>query len=146
MWYRIAKSDIEKLIADENLLASVVVLCKHGDKVKVLIEKRGSKPKKHKWALPGGHVEKGESIKEGAAREVKEETDVDIKPDDLMLIDQMINEKGKHNYFYCVLLDEDHPAKSGSDAEKAEWHDVDDLPNLAWDNEDYVQKAVRKLL
>lgn len=30
------------------------------------------------WDLPGGHVQKGEPIKKGAAREVKEETNLSI--------------------------------------------------------------------
>lgn len=139
------KTDLDKLIEEENLLATVVVLKKKDKKIYALIEKRGSTPKKHEWALPGGHVEKGESIKEGAVREVKEETDVEISPDDLILIDQFISDKGKHNYFYCMKLHKSHPAHAGSDAEKTEWHDIDDLPELAWNHEQYIRRAVKKL-
>lgn len=139
------KTDLDKLIEEENLLATVVVLKKKDKKIYALIEKRGSTPKKHEWALPGGHVEKGESIKEGAVREVKEETSVEISPDDLILIDQFINDKGKHHYFYCLKLEKSHPAHAGSDAEKTEWHDIDDLPELAWNHAQYIKRAVKKL-
>lgn len=139
------KTDLDKLIEKEDLLATVVVLKKKDNKIYALIEKRGTSPKKHEWALPGGHVEKGETIKEGAVREVKEETDVDLDVNDLMMIDQFISEKGKHHHFFCTKVKKSHPAHSGSDAEKAEWCDVDDLPELAWNHKQYIERAVKKL-
>lgn len=139
------KEDAESLIEKRDLLSTVVVLKKDDDKIYALIEKRGSSPKKHEWALPGGHVEKGESTRDGAVREVKEETGVDIDADSLMLIDQFINDKGKHHHFFCVKLKKSHPAHAGSDAQKAEWHDIDDLPELAWNHEQYIKRAVKKL-
>ena len=37
------------------------------------------------WALPGGGVDKGETVKEGLIREIKEETNLDIDPDKVKL-------------------------------------------------------------
>ena len=42
-------------------------------KNKFLLIKRGHKPDKGYWAVPGGHVDKGETPYECAQREVKEE-------------------------------------------------------------------------
>ena len=139
------KKDNESLVDDRNLLSTVVVLKKQDDKIYALIEKRGSSPKKHEWALPGGHVEKGETTQEGAVREVKEETGVDLDIESLMLIDQFINDKGKHHHFFCTKVKKSHPTHAGSDAEKAEWYDVDDLPELAWNHEQYIRRAIKKL-
>ncbi|MCW1304560.1 MAG: NUDIX hydrolase [Candidatus Parvarchaeota archaeon] len=44
----------------------------------VLIE-RAVEPFKGKLALPGGHIEKGESAEEAVKREVKEETGLEVK-------------------------------------------------------------------
>jgi len=57
--------------------AMVVVL--NGDN-EVLLLKRSTESNwmPEKWALPGGHIEEGESPKDAAVRETKEETSLDI--------------------------------------------------------------------
>ena len=53
-----------------------VVVWKHD---KVLLVKRGKHPRKNQWSIPGGAQELGETVEQGAIREVKEETGVTIK-------------------------------------------------------------------
>ena len=45
--------------------------------LELLLIKRGGHPHKGKWAIPGGFVEMNESLEEAAARELKEETNLD---------------------------------------------------------------------
>lgn len=45
-------------------------------KLQLLLIKRGGHPYKDMWALPGGFLQKDETIEECALREIKEETDV----------------------------------------------------------------------
>ena len=45
-------------------------------KLQLLLIKRGGHPYKGMWALPGGFLQKDETIEECALREIKEETDV----------------------------------------------------------------------
>lgn len=45
--------------------------------LELLLIKRGGHPHKGKWAIPGGFVEMDESLEEAAARELKEETNLD---------------------------------------------------------------------
>ena len=58
--------------------AMVVVL---NDDKKVLLLKRSvsSNWMPEKWAIPGGHIEKGESPKDAALRETKEETNLTLE-------------------------------------------------------------------
>lgn len=57
-------------------VGSAVVVVKNG---KILLGKRNKKNMFGKWVLPGGRVEWGETIKETAVREIKEETNLDIE-------------------------------------------------------------------
>lgn len=48
---------------------------------KLLWMKRGKPPRAGHWAIPAGFMENGESLREAAARELREETCVDIPPE-----------------------------------------------------------------
>lgn len=45
---------------------------------KILLGKRGIEPRKGKWNFPAGFMENGETVKEGAAREVWEEVQAKV--------------------------------------------------------------------
>ncbi len=46
---------------------------------KVLLVKRDHEPFKGYWVLPGGHVEKGETIRDAAVREMREELGLNVE-------------------------------------------------------------------
>jgi 8-oxo-dGTP diphosphatase len=69
-----------------KLAADIVVL---NDKGEILLVERKWKP--HGWALPGGHVEYGESVAQAASRELREETGLIVDPTDLTLLGEWSN-------------------------------------------------------
>jgi 8-oxo-dGTP diphosphatase len=61
-------------------------------KVLMVLNKRGT------WSLPGGGVERGETLKEAAIREVKEETGYDIDVGDIVALNEAFID-GNHVFF-----------------------------------------------
>ena len=62
-------------------LAVVVIVSRGG---KILMVKRDIEPKMGCWSFPSGYVDRGEVVEEAAAREVKEETNVEVEPERLL--------------------------------------------------------------
>ena len=48
------------------------------EEINFILVKRKNNPFRDYWALPGGFVEYGESVENGAIREAKEETNIDV--------------------------------------------------------------------
>ena len=53
---------------------------------KAVLVRRGIEPRLGAWSYPGGFLELGESVEEGAIRETKEETNLDIEIKSLLNI------------------------------------------------------------
>jgi 8-oxo-dGTP diphosphatase len=78
----------------------------------LLMVRRGGEPGKGLWSLPGGRVEAGEYISAALAREVKEETGIDVTAGELIGIFEIVGDD--HHY---VVLDFAADASSGTDVE-----------------------------
>lgn len=61
----------------------VTTFVAHGRRL--LWVQRGLEPQRGKWAIPGGFLENGETLAEGAARELREETGIVMPPTGLRL-------------------------------------------------------------
>ena len=51
---------------------------------RALLIRRGSEPLRGQWSIPGGSLELGESLQEGVARELLEETGLEVRVLDLI--------------------------------------------------------------
>lgn len=100
---------------------------------RVLLVRRGSEPLKGHWTLPGGVLEVGETLVEGVAREVREETGLLVEPLELVeLLDRIHREDGRVRYHYviadylCRVTGGELRAASDADevrwVERAEWN------------------------
>lgn len=99
-----------------------------GNKLCLLLVKRGGHPYKDHWALPGGFLQPGETIEECALREVQEETNV--LPVSLMPVG-VFSEPGRDprgwiisHAFASVISEESVKQAGGDDAADAQWFDV----------------------
>lgn len=63
----------------------IVVTCFVAFGKRLLWVQRNIEPKRGCWAIPGGFLERGETLAQGAARELREESGVLVPPDRLQL-------------------------------------------------------------
>ena len=120
-----------------------------GKQLKLLLIKRGSDPYKGSWALPGGFVDMDENLETAALRELEEETGVkDLYVEQLFTFGQPGRDpRGRVisvAYFSLVNL-QDHPVAAASDADKAEWFPLNELPELAFDHSTIISTANDRL-
>ncbi|MFH1187622.1 MAG: NUDIX domain-containing protein [bacterium] len=105
---------------------------------KILIGKRKNSHAPY-YSIPGGHLELGETFEEGAIREVKEETDLDIKNPKVMAVTNNLEtyrNEGLH-YISIVLFTQNFSgALKIMEPEKCEkwlWADPKNLPTPHFD-------------
>jgi ADP-ribose pyrophosphatase len=122
----------------------------------VLLVHRQYDPDAGKWAIPGGHLELGESMAEGALRECVEETGLKLRVrEQTPAIDKIMRDAdGKIQYHY-ILVDfmmelvgdysHDHPPVpiAQSDAKDAKFVPLSELPE--YNLTDSVQTLFRIL-
>ena len=121
---------------------------------RVVLIKRGKAPLLGEWSIPGGMLELGETLRQGAEREALEETGLVVRATELLgVFDRIVpNAEGNIVYHY-VLIDflcqrvrgELH---AGEDAADAQWftpEDVQRLP-LAEDTAAVIRAALAKTI
>ena len=97
----------------------------------VLLAKRGKEPSKGLWSLPGGKLERGETLVKAAAREVFEETGINVEG--LAFIEFVEIIKMDYHFviavFMAQLLDK-LPPQAGDDAIDARWFSQTEIKAL----------------
>lgn len=118
----------------------------------ILLIERGWDPYKGKLALPGGHVDAGETSRQAAARELYEETGISVYPEELTFIgvwdDPDRDPRGRYvTAVYVLEVHSGAEAQAGDDAVRIEWvplHEHDQLRGLAFDHFDIVWRVWRR--
>lgn len=124
-----------------------LVVLKEG---KLLLIKRKHEPFKDMYALPGGFLEyKKETLEQAGARELFEETSLVAKIDDLVLLgaySELNRDPRDHviSHVYYVKKYEG-TLMPNDDAADAEWFDIDNLPELAFDHRKIICECLPKI-
>lgn len=100
------------------------------DGERVLLVRRAHEPLKGQWSLPGGRVELGERLESAVAREVREETGLDIEVGPIVeVLDRVDRDPDGRVLHHFVLIDFVARPAGGtlccaSDADAAAWVDL----------------------
>jgi 8-oxo-dGTP diphosphatase len=106
------------------------------DGPRVLLVKRGREPLKGEWSLPGGAVEVGETLGAAVAREVREETCLDVVVGPVVeILDSIRRDADGHAEYHYIIIDYVCRVRSGSsmdpvcgsDAAEVRWVDAAEL-------------------
>jgi len=108
---------------------------------RVLLVRRGRPPFGGTWALPGGFVERGETLEEAVLRELEEETGIaGVVLGIVGAYSRPDRDPRGHTVSVVYAVE---PAggdlRGGDDAAEAAWHDLGSPPPLAFDHDEILQ-------
>jgi ADP-ribose pyrophosphatase YjhB (NUDIX family) len=97
------------------------------DSGRILLVKRGHPPLAGEWSIPGGVLELGETLREAAVREAREETCLVVEAIELLgVYDRVLRDDAGRILYHFVLIDFLCHALAG------EAHAADDADEVRW--------------
>lgn len=115
----------------------------------VLLIKRALDPFKDSWALPGGFVREQESLEQSVERELKEETGIEVD-----YLEQLYSFGDPQRdprarivsiSYFGLIKPSGLELNPSTDALEAQWFNINDLPQLAFDHQAIINKAIDRL-
>ncbi len=107
---------------------------------RVLLIRRAKAPREGTWSLPGGRQRHGETVREAAMREVREETGIEVEIVALLdVVDSLTRDSTGAVTYHYTLVDflaewRAGEAQAGDDAAEAIWADPRALERYdVWD-------------
>ena len=137
----------------QSTMSSITIDCvifgfEKGSLEVILVQHAGG-ISKGKWGLPGGWIEKSESIDAAAHRLLRELTGLDhIYLEQLKAfgdparfpLDRVITIG-----YYALIKREDYSVKAGFTASEAKWFKINEIPDLIYDHNEILTFSLRKL-
>lgn len=117
---------------------------------KILLIKEAKKQCYGKWNFPSGHVEENEYIREAAVREVKEETNLDVRLDKLISIYNNVFE-GSYSIsfvFTSIIEKNNEILFNKNEILEAKWFSFEEIEDIKSDfrDEEYMVDALSKYI
>ncbi len=131
-------------MAEIAVTVDSVIFFQKENKLKILLIQRNNEPFKGEWALPGGFLEENEELADGARRELKEETGLELEK----IFQIRAFGKPKRDprgrtisIAFMGIVENEEEVKGADDAKDARWFDCNKLPELAFDHKEIIKEA-----
>jgi 8-oxo-dGTP diphosphatase len=126
-----------------------MVFRKNTEGWQVLLIQRKNNPYQYQWAFPGGFVDMDETVEEAASRELKEETGLEgVELRQFYTFsapDRDPRGRTVSVVFYGFAEAQNSEVHGSDDAQSAQWHNLHQLPKLAFDHDQIIKKALDEL-
>ena len=131
------------------LTTDVVIFTIRDAQLEVLLIRRAAEPYRGSWALPGGFVDIDEDLEASAMRELREETGVTG-----VYLEQLYTfgaprrdprERVISVAYYALVPSDRLQLRAASDAQALAWFPLDALPPLAFDHDEMIAMAHKRL-
>lgn len=109
------------------MIAVGAVVVKDGS---ILMVRRKNEPGRGLWSVPGGRLEHGEYVVDAVAREVKEETGLDVEVKGLLGILEVTGDPHYVILDHIALHDGDDEPNPGDDVDAARWVPFGEISQL----------------
>lgn len=132
-----------------KLTVDAIVFGYNEGNISILLIQRKYEPFKGQWAIPGGFVLEDESLEEAVERELKEETGVSINYLEQLYtfgnVDRDPRGRVVSVAYFGLIHPEGHTLEASTDAEEAQWFEMDKLPELSFDHKQIIDVAIERL-
>lgn len=108
---------------------------------KLVLVRRGIEPAIGRWSFPSGYVDRGETVEHAAAREVKEETGLDVRITGLVGLYSSAGSPLALAVYAARAVGGE--LRAGHDAREAALFDPDDLPDLPFQHDSQILRDWR---
>lgn len=128
----------------------IVLFTLRAEKLQLLLIRRRNPPFQGGWALPGGFLDMDEDLADCAKRELEEETGIkNIYLEQLYTFGKPGRDPRERVIsvaHYALIASDQITLQPASDATEAAWFAFDELPALAFDHREIVEKAHERLV
>jgi ADP-ribose pyrophosphatase YjhB (NUDIX family) len=124
---------MSRLYPSRPIVGVGAVILRRGE---VLIVRRANPPLQGQWSIPGGALDLGEKLRAGVAREVREETGLDVEVGPVLeVLDSIFPDgEGRIQYHYVLIDYLCHPRSgalaAATDVSELRWARPEELPGL----------------
>ena len=117
---------------------------------RIVLIRRNKEPAKGLWTFPGGAVELGETVRDAARREAREETGLEVRLGEVAIVlDHVARDAADRVQYHYVIIDfyaepVGGELQPGTDVSEARWASLTDLDDLEMTEK--AEEIARQLL